>query len=329
MNNDYLRVNSKSDDAEIVDSEFDVAKPEIVPEKKKVTFMTILFSGKKSRADGISVDLPSFKGGFTVFLSIALMSLVMLLVAILSKNTTFLIVDTFLISLMFPLSGIVMFSDLNLRKDLKIHEIICAIVVGVFAFIIVYFVENYISSVLRDYSTFANILNAITNDLFFFVLCVVYLRVARKADIFTEILICICIYSGYMMFWTATGLVSELFVAVPGNKTIFAIPSEVSKVNDLGSYMGIILQKGVYFPFLIYCKAVITAGVASLLTLPFRAAKEKNKTFYLFILIEILLHILSDYNPLTPSFKAIVPIICVAASFFCALRILNYALSVK
>ena len=31
MNNDYLRVNSKSDDPEIVDSEFDVEEPKLVP----------------------------------------------------------------------------------------------------------------------------------------------------------------------------------------------------------------------------------------------------------------------------------------------------------
>lgn len=329
MNNDYLRVNSKSDDPEIVDSEFDVEEPKLVPEKKKVTFMTILFSSKRAMKGGITVDLPSFKGGFTVFLSVALMSLVILLVAILSKNTTFLIVDTFLISLLFPLSGIVMFNDLNVGKNIKIHEIICAIVSGIFAFMVLYPIENSISSILADYKTLAKILNAVMSDLFFFILCVVYLRLTGKADIFNEILICICIYSGYMMFFTATGLVDELFVAVPGNKTVFAIPYEITKVNDLGSYMGVILQKGVYYPFLIYCKAIITAGVASLLTLPFREAKEKNKTFYLFILIEILLHILSDYNPLTPSFKVILPIICVAASFFCALKILNYALSVK
>ena len=174
MNNDYLRVNSKSDDPEIVDSEFDVEEPKLVPEKKKVTFMTILFSGKRAMKGGITVDLSSFKGGFTVFLSVALMSLVILLVAILSKNTTFLIVDTFLISLLFPLSGIVMFNDLNVGKKIKIHEIICAIVSGIFAFIVLYPIENSISSILDK--TLANILNAVMNDLFFFVLCVVYLR---------------------------------------------------------------------------------------------------------------------------------------------------------
>ena len=57
MNNDYLRVNSKSDDPEIVDSEFDVEEPKLVPEKKKVTFMTILFSGKRAVFDIASFSI--------------------------------------------------------------------------------------------------------------------------------------------------------------------------------------------------------------------------------------------------------------------------------
>ena len=48
MDNDYLRVNSKSDDAEIVTSEFDVKKEQVKTEgPKKLTVMSILFSGRK------------------------------------------------------------------------------------------------------------------------------------------------------------------------------------------------------------------------------------------------------------------------------------------
>ena len=67
MNNDYLRVNSKSDDPEIVDSEFDVEEPKLVPEKKKVTFMTILFSGKRAVKGGITVDLPLLRADSRCF----------------------------------------------------------------------------------------------------------------------------------------------------------------------------------------------------------------------------------------------------------------------
>ena len=54
MDNDYLRVNSKSDDAEIVTSEFDVKKEQVKTEgPKKLTVMSILFSGRKKHGTSV------------------------------------------------------------------------------------------------------------------------------------------------------------------------------------------------------------------------------------------------------------------------------------
>ena len=70
MNNDYLRLNSKSDDEEIVTSEFDVEQEKVEkPAEKKLTVWSILFYGRKKHGQKSGVDLPTFKGCFTVFLA--------------------------------------------------------------------------------------------------------------------------------------------------------------------------------------------------------------------------------------------------------------------
>ena len=88
MNNDYLRLNSKSDDEEIVTSEFDVAQEKVEkPAEKKLTVWSILFYGRKKHGQKSGVDLPTFKGFFTVFLAISFIAVFLLFIALINKNT--------------------------------------------------------------------------------------------------------------------------------------------------------------------------------------------------------------------------------------------------
>ncbi len=330
MNNDYLRINSQDDDQEIVLSECDVKKSDAKKkEEKPVTVANILFSGKKKKSGEFLIgSLPSFKGGFNVFLAMMLISCVLLFIAIITRQTILFILDSLLTALILPLSIVIVFSDLNGQKNVKTYEMITAFGVGVIAFLAADLVGTNIDSLFDGYKTVSNIINIVLTDLFLFLLCVVYLRITQKNDIFTEILLCVCVYCGYITFWSARGLIQNLFIPM-GNEYFSAIPNVITKDKTFTSdFMSGIISKGFYQPLLMIGRAVITSGVASLMSLPFQIERERRRTYNLFILIEIVLHILaSEFASTVDFFNVILSAIYIIVSYYCAIKILNYALS--
>lgn len=333
MDNDYLRLNSKSDDAEIVTSEFDVKKEQVKPEtQKKLTVMTILFSGRKKHGQNVrSVPLPTFKGSFTAFLAIAFLAVFVLFIAIITKTTEWFIFDALLIALAIPISSITLFSDLNTRKNVSLTEIICAVVTGVFAYVLIDFIDSYIVEALSDFKSIVSIVSIVFSDVFLFVVSFFYVKLMKKDDIFAAILICIGIYSGYLVASTTVKLITSLCVSVTVVSSDFKAIVFDGKSDEFGraanAFVKNILSDGIYFPFLSLCWATICAGVIGLTALPFRETRDHRVTYAFFLLIQIVLHVVSGFTSTLRFYNILISSLCFIVSLFCAVRMLNFSLS--
>ena len=332
MDNDYLRVNSKSDDEEIVTEEYDITKEQIhVEEQKKLTVMGILFSGKKKHGKALSVPLPTFKGSFTVFLIVSFVAVFLLFIALVTKTAEFFIIDALLISVLFPLSAISFFNDLNTKRNVRLSEIICAVASGMFAYLLIGFINNYIISLLSDIQAVGTVITTIFTDAFLFFLAYIYIKLIKKDDMFAAILICVSIYAGYLVMYTADSLIDSLCVSV----TVFSGELRAivfnGETNEFGrsanAYVRNIVSDGIHYPLLSICWATICAGVIGLTTMPIREIREHRATYALFLLIQIVLHVVSNFTSTLKFYNVLISSLCLIFSLFCAIRMLNYALS--
>ncbi len=333
MDNDYLRVNSKSDDKEIVTSEYDVSKEQVVKEEeKKLTVLSILFSGRKKHGQKTrSVRLPTFKDSFTVFLAVAFVAVFVLFIGIITKKAELFIFDSILISLMIPLSSITLFTNLNTRKNVSVVEITCAVITGIFAFIIVNFVNGYIEEIMSGSKMLATVAPIIFTDVFLFLLAYMYVKLMKKDDIFAAILICISIYAGYLVIKTSMNLISSLCVSVSSVSSDFKAIVFDGNSNEFGraanAYVRNILSDGLYYPLLVICWSTICAGVIGLTALPFKETTEHKVTYALFLLIQIILHMVTSFTSTLRFYNILVSSLCLISSLFCAIRMLNHSLS--
>ena len=332
MDNDYLRVNSRSDDEEIVTEEYDITKDQPhVEEQKKLTVTGILFSGRKKHGKPLSVPLPTFKGSFTVFLILSFVAVFLLFIALITKTAEYFIIDALLISVLFPMSAIAFFNDLNTKKNVRLSEIICAVVSGMFAYLLICLINDYIVSVLSDIKVVGTVITTIFTDAFLFFLAYIYVKLIKKDDMFAAILICVSIYAGYLVMYTADSLIDSLCVSV----TVFSGELRAivfnGETNEFGraanAYVRNIVSDGIHYPLLCICWATICAGVIGLTALPFREIKEHRATYALFLLIQIVLHIVSNFTSTLRFYNVLISSLCLIFSLFCAIRMLNYALS--
>lgn len=328
MNNDYLRLNSKTDDEEIVTSEFDVEQEKVEkPAEKKLTVWSILFYGRKKHGQKSGVDLPTFKGCFTVFLAISFIAVFLLFIALINKNTEFLIVDAFILAILFPVSSITLFFDLNTKKNVSITEILSAVIIGVFVYLLAILIRNFLYDLFADYKTIASIITHVMIDAMLFVTAYIYVKLMKKDDIFSAILVCICIYSGYLVMRTSDSLMNSLFVNIDGVKVIVFGGDPDAFARAANYFVGTIFNEGLYFPALTIFWAIICASIIGLTALPFKEVREHGATYLLFLIIQIALHLISYYDSTIPSLELLISIMCFIASLFCAVRMLNYALS--
>ena len=328
MDNDYLRLNSKSDDEEIVTSEFDVEQENIEkPTEKKLTVWSILFYGRKKHGQKSGVALPTFKGCFTVFLAISLIAVFILFIALINKNAEFLVVDAFILAILFPVAAITLFYDLNTKKNVSITEIMSAVIVGVFVYLLAILIRNFLYGLLDDYQTVASIITHVLIDAMLFATAYIYVKLMKKDDIFSAILVCVCIYSGYLVMRTSNSLMNSLYVNVDGVKVIVFGGDTDAFARAANYFVAAIFKEGMYFPALTIFWATICASVIGLTALPFREVREHGATYLLFLMIQIALHLISYYDSTIVSLDLLIAIVCFIASLFCAVRMLNYALS--
>lgn len=328
MDNDYLRLNSKSDDDEIVTSEFDIEREQIEkPQEKKLTVWSILFYGRKKQGQKSGVDLPTFKGCFTVFLAISFIAVFILFIALINKNSEFLVVDAFILAILFPVSAIILFYDLNTKKNVSITEIMSAVIVGVFVYLLAILIKNFLYGLLADYKTIASIIKHVLIDAMLFVTAYIYVKLMKKDDIFSAVLVCVCIYAGYLVMRTSNSLMNSLYVNIDGVKVIVFSGDSDAFSRAANCFVGTIIKEGLYFPALTTFWATICASIIGLTALPFREIREHGATYMLFLAIQIVLHLISYYDSTIPSLNILIAVMCFTASLFCAVRMLNYALS--
>lgn len=332
MDNDYLRVNSKSDDEEIVTSEYDITKEEVVvEEQKKLTVMGILFSGRKKHGKPLSVPLPTFKGSFTVFLIMSFVAVFLLFIALITKTAEYFIIDALIISVLFPISAITLFNDLNTKKNVRLSEIICAVVSGMFAYLLIVFINSYLVSILSDMKAVSTVVTTVFTDAFLFFLAFFYVKLVKKDDMFAAILICVSIYAGYLVMYTADSLIDSLCVSVTvlsGELRAIVFNGDTNEFGrSANAYVRNIVSDGIHYPLLSICWATICAGVIGLTALPFREVKEHKMTYTLFLIIQIVLHIISNFTSTLRFYNVLISSLCLIFSLFCAVRMLNYALS--
>ena len=104
MNNDYLRVNSKTDDENIAVSEFKNEKKEVVEtNQQKITLMTLLNFNKANEIDGVKyVNLPKFKGLLTIFLINVFATFLLSFLSFLTSDVIILLFTATIASLITP-----------------------------------------------------------------------------------------------------------------------------------------------------------------------------------------------------------------------------------
>ena len=116
MNNDYLRVNSKTEDKDIATSEF---KNEKVDKKndetKKLTLFTLLnFSRSQDAFDGIKVEnMPNVKNLFAILILHLFATSMLAFISFLTSDVTVLMFTATISSLIFPLFIVLFFYNFS------------------------------------------------------------------------------------------------------------------------------------------------------------------------------------------------------------------------
>lgn len=215
MNNDYLRVSSKTEDEDIIVSEL---KNEVKDEKeteKPINLITLLnFSRNGSgNLDFKTENLPNLRGVLTVLIICAISVIVFSFISFLSYDPTVLLFTAMLASLIFPVFLIVFFFKFNASNRTSFIEIIIGSIIGVSIFIVLNYIERYFNELIY-FKWLQIIIDVILRDVFLFLCVGLFIKIAQKDNLFDVILLAVSVYAGYIFVNSLDEIIKSLFTSV-------------------------------------------------------------------------------------------------------------------
>ena len=334
MNNDYLRVNSKTEQSDIAISEFkNQEKAQQKEEPTKLNLLTLLnFSRSKASDFNINSEkLPKFKGLIAILLIHLALSCLLSFISFLTSDVTILLFTSIVASMMLPLFLILFFYNLNVTKTTNLTEIISGVIIGICTFVIFKLLEPYISP-LVSYDWFKSFLNLSIRDLALFLIANLFIKIAKKDNLFDAILLTVSLYAGYIFINTFNSLTESLFVNVeiPNGETQTVSAMILSPLNFktvIMSFFDALVENALYYALVMGCFAVINGGVIGLNVSPLKDENYKEWSLYVLFIITVILHLGAAFPSTLRLFGLILKSLSIIFSSILAIMIINYYLS--
>lgn len=333
MNNDYLRLNSKEEDEDVVEGGFASQTEKIAEEKSRepqVTFFS-LFGNDGGRAFGWNKN--KTRGVLTLFLGSLLFSSALFLLASLTKSVVALIAGASLMAVSVPLSSVVFFYGFNNMKNVGIFEISIGAFIGAAYFVVVELCSVRIDAVTSTGYMSENLkitLLTIGEDIVLYAIAILCAKLFKKDCVFGTMLIVVSIFGGYSVADTITKLVNGLFIdiSVYGG-TMSAIVADSSMIDKtLRAFFPALIKEGIVITVLMCLWSIVCGALVSVLLSPVRVKDHGNisvySTFAAVIAMHIAVEVKYSYGPLA----MLVYIAVIAVSAVLAVRLLNYSVSV-
>lgn len=332
MNNDYLRVNSKTEDEDIVVSEFKNDSEVVEEEKEKpINLITLL---NFSRNGGGSLDLkngnlPNLRGVLAVLLICAISVVVFSFISFLTYDPTVLLFTAMLASLIFPVFLVVFFFKFNASSRTTFVEIILGSIIGACLFVVLNYIEWHVNGLIY-FKWLQIILDVILRDAFLFVCASLFVKIAKKDNLFDAILLAVAVYAGYVFVNSLDELVKSLFTSVEligGTSAGAIILTEDGFKTIFDSFLQTLLYDVIFSSITLGCYAIVNGGVIGLNVSPVKDEKYSGWSLYMLFFITLVLHLGAIFPSAIPLFEILLKGLSLIFSIILAIMILNYYLS--
>ena len=335
MNNDYLRVNSKTEDSDVAVSEFkNEEQGNSAEQSSKLNLITLLnFSRTKSGNLNINSErIPKFKGLIAILLIQAALACLLTFAASLASDVTILIFASVVASMMIPLFLILFFYNLNVTKTTNLTEIITGVIIGISSFIFLNFISPYIYQLVsRDW--LKSLFIVTFRDLSLFLIANLFIKIAKKDNLFDAILLTVSMYAGYTFISTLSSLSKSLFVSVEifngetSTITSAILQDENSFKSVIITFIDSLLKDSIFMALVMSCFAIINGGVIGLNVSPLKDENYKEWSLYVLFVVTVVLHLGAVFPSTVKLFNFILKSLSIVFSSILAVMIINYYLS--
>ncbi len=336
MNNDYLRINSKTEESDIVISEYknEIKAKDTEPTSPPSLFSFLSFTKSKSGISKIKAkNLPSFKGIWAILLMYASATILLTFISFLTSDVTMLLFTAAVASMMFPLFLLLFFYNLNPSKTTKFIEIITGTILGISLFVLINLVDVYLAKIIR-YTWFKNIIEIIIRDTILFISAGLFVRIAKKDNLFDALLLAVSLYAGYLFVRSLDLLINSLFISIEmtgANNTPIVtgaiILNEEGFKTTILSFLNSYLNEVVYMSLIICFFAIINSGVIGLNVSPLKDEGYREWSLYVIFVITIILHLGASFPSTIKMFSIILKTSSAVFLLILAIMIVNYYLS--
>lgn len=336
MNNDYLRINSKTEDQNIAVSEFkNEIKNEEVEKPTNLNLFTLLsFSKSKSGFHKIKAEnLPSFKGLLAILLIYAAATILLTFISFLTSDVTMLLFTAAFASLMFPLFLLLFFYNLNTAKTTNFIEIITGTTLGTSLFVALNLLDVYLDHLIK-YNWFKNMVGIIIRDIVLFISASLFVKIAKKDNLFDALLLSVALYAGYLFTHSLDVMINSLFinadVTVPNQETIVTsviMLSEEGYKAIILSFLDAFINQVVFTSLIIGCSSIINGGVIGLNVSPLKDDGYREWSLYVLFFITVVLHLGASFPSSIRTFSILLKASSAIFLAILAIMIINYYLS--
>lgn len=333
MNNDYLRVNSKDDEPDIVSGEFSAKakqQKQASSREEKVTLWSLL-NAKRDPSLKLGFSTTDVKSLWAVFLIITAFTLLMYLVSVVSSSIIFLFLEAFVTSFGMPICLVVFFFELNVMRNVRVGEICAGVAIGALYFCISKLCKVSVESLSSYTNVFPSLLLNSVDDLLLFFISLAYAKLSKKDCIFGIVLVVVCIYSGYIITDTFTKLVDGMFIVVNDPVTSRLMRAVIDDPTAFKSifknFFSTLMYEGVLMTYLTCMWAIITGALISVMAAPLKNNAYGDTSVYAILLLTIVMHAAVSVQYAVKYLSILITVAVIVLSTILALKLLNYCIT--
>lgn len=330
MNNDYLRVNSKTEEEGIVQESYCKNDEPEIAEKRKITLFSLFKSASVSEK-GVVEALPDLKRILPLSGVILLTAAALIAIAAISSNVIILEISSVFSSLVFPVLSLLLFYEMNTYKNVRATEIVGGIAVGAVCCIVVQFFTGTLVGHFLTVRAAGEAVVAAVNDVALFGVAYCYTKILKKANLFASALLAVCVYCGFSFAGSLTGLLKSTFIGTKigedGGTVMAAVLGEAGFEKIFTSFLHALWREALLMPAFYLAWSAVCGVVIGLTACPVRTGKYRDASVFMLVLIQIVLHAILSFGSSITAIYILLNAACLFASVFLAVRVLNYALS--
>ncbi|MBR1677057.1 MAG: hypothetical protein IJ706_07110 [Clostridia bacterium] len=331
MNNDFLRINSEEKDEDIAVGEYYVGKEEIGERKKKksVTVFSMLKTIRAAKKSGNLSDtlkIPDTRGIFSAFLIFSVCDLVLIFTALIARNTSFLFFASVAFSFLFPIFSIMFFYMFNTRRNVGMGEIAGAAMAGLLVYVILKLFYDLMPKLFEIRAWAKDLISSATIDILLFFIAKFFVKMCKKDDMFSAMLLTICVFAGFAFIRSADSLFSVLLNVKAEIKSGYFVNGK--SVFDVGleNYLLNLLFETIYLNLMYFAWSVICGALNGITVSPVKPKGHEGSSVYLLLVLFMVLHAMVAFTPAILFFNIFLDVISFIVSFIVAYNVLNYAL---